>query len=77
MTKFSRLFLTLITTKSVGVMGNSKTHDYTSSLRALTSVGSMTADYYKYDQKFLSDKSERIINKLSVNRVKYNIISKP
>ena len=71
-------FSVLLPTKSVGVMGDNRTYDYACVLRAVTSVDGMTADYFKFDQSFLSDTSTRIINEVSgVNRVTYDITSKP
>ena len=59
-------------------MGDERTYDYVCSLRAVTSVDGMTADYYKFDQKFLSDTSTKIVNEVSgINRVTYDITSKP
>ena len=47
-------------------------------LSAVTSVDGMTADYFKFDQSFLSDTLTRIINEVSgVNRYTYDITSKP
>ena len=71
-------FSVLLPTRSVGVMGDKRTYDYACVLRAVTSVDGMTADYFKFDQSFLSDTSTRIINEVSgVNRVTYDITSKP
>ena len=64
--------------KKVRVMGDRRTYDYACVLRAVTSVDGMTADYFKFDQSFLSDTSTRIINEVGgVNRVTYDITSKP
>ena len=71
-------FSVLLPTRSVGVMGDKRTYDYACVLRAVTSVDGMTADYFKFDQSFLSDTSTRIINEVNgVNRVTYDITSKP
>jgi len=71
-------FSILLPTKTVGVMGDKRTYDYACVLRAVTSVDGMTADYYKFDQKFLSDTSTKIVNEVSgINRVTYDITSKP
>ena len=59
-------------------MGDKRTYDYVCVLRAVTSVDGMTADYFKFDQSFLSDTSIRIVNEVSgVNRVTYDITSNP
>ena len=59
-------------------MGDSRTYDYLVSLRAVSSVDGMTADWFKMPPEILNMCSNRIINEVSgVNRVVYDITSKP
>ncbi|RED53500.1 glutamine-hydrolyzing GMP synthase [Aestuariispira insulae] len=71
-------FAVLLPVKTVGVMGDARTHDYACALRAVTSTDGMTADYYHFDHDFLSRVANRIINECrGINRVTYDITSKP
>lgn len=71
-------FAVLLPVQSVGVMGDARTYEYVLALRAVTSVDGMTADWYQFKHNFLSDVSNKIINKVrGVNRVVYDISSKP
>ena len=71
-------FAVLLPIKSVGVMGDERTYNYSVVLRAVTSVDGMTADFYNFNKKDLTDISNRIINKVKeVNRVLYDFTSKP
>lgn len=71
-------FTVLLPVSSVGVMGDARTYEYVLSLRAVTSVDGMTADWYTFEHDFLSSVSNKIINKVrGVNRVVYDISSKP
>jgi GMP synthase (glutamine-hydrolysing) len=68
----------LLPVKSVGVMGDCRTYENVVALRAVESVNGMTADWYDFKKKFLSDVSNTIINNVSgINRVVYDISSKP
>ncbi|MDH5381289.1 MAG: glutamine-hydrolyzing GMP synthase [Cyclobacteriaceae bacterium] len=68
----------LLPIQSVGVMGDERTYENVVSLRAVTSVDGMTADWYPLPYKFLADLSNKIINSVKgVNRVVYDISSKP
>ncbi|MCI2082122.1 MAG: glutamine-hydrolyzing GMP synthase [Bacteroidales bacterium] len=68
----------LLPVKSVGVMGDERTYEYTIALRAVTSTDGMTADWYPLPYDFLAQVSDDIINKVrGVNRVVYDISSKP
>lgn len=76
--KIWQAFAVLLPVQSVGVMGDARTYEYVLALRAVTSKDGMTADWYSFDQNFLSDVSNKIINKVhGVNRVVYDISSKP
>ncbi len=71
-------FAALLPVRTVGVMGDHRTYDYALSLRAVTSVDGMTADYYPFSHEFLSETATRIINEVQgVNRVMYDVTSKP
>lgn len=68
----------LLPIRSVGVMGDERTYDYTIALRAVTSTDAMTADWAHLPYEFLAKVSNEIINKVrGVNRVVYDISSKP
>jgi GMP synthase (glutamine-hydrolysing) len=68
----------LLPVKSVGVMGDERTYEFTVALRAVTSVDGMTADWAHLPYTFLADISNNIINSVKgINRVVYDISSKP
>ena len=68
----------LLPVKSVGVMGDERTYEYTVALRAVTSVDGMTADWAHLPYDFLANVSSDIINNVrGINRVVYDISSKP
>ncbi|GMV77042.1 MAG: GMP synthase [glutamine-hydrolyzing] [Chitinophagaceae bacterium] len=68
----------LLPVKSVGVMGDERTYEYTVALRAVTSVDGMTADWAHLPYDFLALVSNEIINNVrGINRVVYDISSKP
>jgi GMP synthase (glutamine-hydrolysing) len=68
----------LLPVKSVGVMGDERTYEFTVALRAVTSVDGMTADWAHLPYDFLANISSEIINNVKgINRVVYDISSKP
>lgn len=68
----------LLPVKSVGVMGDERTYEFTVALRAVTSVDGMTADWAHLPYEFLAHVSNEIINNVrGINRVVYDISSKP
>ena len=68
----------LLPVKSVGVMGDERTYEFTIALRAVTSVDGMTADWAHLPYDFLAFVSNEIINNVKgINRVVYDISSKP
>lgn len=68
----------LLPIQSVGVMGDERTYERVVSLRAVTSVDGMTADWCHLPYEFLAEVSNKIINSVKgVNRVVYDISSKP
>ena len=71
-------FAVLLPVKSVGVMGDERTYDYTIALRVVDSQDGMTADWVKLPYELLEKLSSRIINEVKgVNRVCLDISSKP
>ena len=76
--KIWQAYAALLPIKTVGVMGDTRTFEYTCLLRAVTSEDGMTAAKYNFDSDFLSKISNKIINGVSgINRVVYDITSKP
>ena len=76
--KIWQAYAALLPVKTVGVMGDSRTFEYTCLLRAVTSEDGMTADKYNFNNEFLSQISNKIINNVpGINRVVYDITSKP
>ena len=68
----------LLPVRSVGVMGDERTYEFTVALRAVTSVDGMTADWAHLPYDFLANVSSEIINSVKgINRVVYDISSKP
>ncbi|MBF7102735.1 glutamine-hydrolyzing GMP synthase [Pediococcus pentosaceus] len=64
--------------RSVGVMGDGRTYDYTVGIRAVNSIDGMTADFARIPWDVLQKISVRIVNEVDhVNRIAYDITSKP
>jgi GMP synthase (glutamine-hydrolysing) len=71
-------FTVLTNLRSVGVMGDQRTYDYTLGIRAVTSIDGMTADFAHLPYEVLGKVSSRIVNEVKgVNRIVYDITSKP
>lgn len=71
-------FTVLLPVQSVGVMGDTRTYENVAALRAVTSLDGMTADWYRFDPDILENISNEIIrNVRGINRVVYDISSKP
>ncbi len=76
--KIWQAYAALLPVKTVGVMGDTRTYEYTCLLRAVTSKDGMTADYFSFPKKFIDNISNKIINNvIGINRVVYDITSKP
>lgn len=76
--KVSQAFVVLLPVKSVGVMGDERTYEYTAIVRSANTIDFMTATFSKFSWEFLENVSNRIINEVrGINRVAYDISSKP
>ena len=74
----NQYFAVLTNTRSVGVMGDGRTYDYTLALRAVTTSDFMTADWARIPYDVLDRISTRIVNEVpGINRIVYDITSKP
>ncbi|MDO4720496.1 MAG: glutamine-hydrolyzing GMP synthase [Peptostreptococcaceae bacterium] len=74
----NQYFAVLTTTKTVGVMGDFRTYDYTLALRGVTTTDFMTADWARIPYEVLDKVSSRIVNEVDhINRIVYDITSKP
>ena len=76
--EINQYFAVLTNLRSVGVMGDERTYDYTIALRAVTTSDFMTAQWSKIPYELLEKISNRIVNEVKhVNRVVYDITGKP
>ena len=74
----NQYFAVLTNMRSVGVMGDGRTYDYTLALRGVTTTDFMTADWARIPYEVLDQISVRIVNEVrSINRIVYDITSKP
>ena len=77
-TRISQYFAVLTNMRSVGVMGDGRTYDYTLALRGVTTSDFMTADWARIPYEVLDKISVRIVNEVQgINRIVYDITSKP
>ena len=76
--KIWQAYAALLPIKTVGVMGDSRTYEFTCLIRAVISEDGMTADYFNFPKEFLDEISNKIVNGVpGINRVVYDITSKP
>ncbi len=76
--EIGQYFAVLTNTRSVGVMGDGRTYDYTLALRAVTTSDFMTADWARIPFEVLDLISTRIVNEVvGINRICYDVTSKP
>ena len=76
--EISQYFAVLTNMRSVGVMGDARTYDYTVALRAVKTSDFMTADWARIPYDVLEQASVRIVNEVGhINRIVYDITSKP
>ena len=74
----NQYFAVLTNNRSVGVMGDGRTYDYTLALRAVETSDFMTAEFSRIPYDVLALASNRIVNEVkSINRVVYDITTKP
>ena len=74
----NQYFAVLTNMRSVGVMGDGRTYDYTLALRGVTTSDFMTADWARIPYEVLDKISVRIVNEVQqINRIVYDITSKP
>ena len=74
----NQYFAVLTNMRSVGVMGDGRTYDYTLALRSVTTTDFMTADWTRIPYEVLDRVSVRIVNEVPhINRIVYDITSKP
>ena len=76
--EMNQYFAVLTSMRSVGVMGDGRTYDYTLALRGVTTSDFMTADWARIPYDVLDRVSTRIVNEVrGINRIVYDITSKP
>lgn len=74
----NQYFAVLTNMRSVGVMGDARTYDYTLALRGVTTTDFMTAGWARIPYEVLDKASSRIVNEVAgINRIVYDITSKP
>ena len=76
--KIWQAYAALLPVKTVGVMGDNRTYEHICLLRAITSEDGMTADFFDFPKDFMQSISNEIINNIrGINRVVYDVTSKP
>ncbi len=76
--KVWQAFAVLLPVKSVGVMGDNRSYQWTAALRAVTASDGMTAGVGDLPMEFLVSVSDKIVRNVDgINRVVYDITTKP
>ena len=76
--EINQYFAVITNMRSVGVMGDERTYDYTVALRGVTTTDFMTGEWARIPYDVLDIVSRRIVNEVPhVNRIVYDITSKP
>ena len=76
--KIWQAFAVLLPVRTIGVMGDQRSYEYSCALRAVTSIDGMTAEPYYFNSNDLAQISTRIVNEVNgINRVVYDYTSKP
>jgi GMP synthase (glutamine-hydrolysing) len=74
----SQAFAVLLPVRSVGVMGDGRTHEFVLAVRAVQTTDFMTADWFRIPHDVLDSIARRVVGSVrGVNRVVYDITSKP
>jgi GMP synthase (glutamine-hydrolysing) len=74
----SQAFAVLLPVRSVGVMGDGRTHEFVLAVRAVQTIDFMTADWFRMPHEVLDAIATRVVRKVrGVNRVVYDVTSKP
>jgi GMP synthase (glutamine-hydrolysing) len=74
----SQAFVVFLPVKSVGVMGDGRTYEWTVVLRSVKTTDFMTASWSKFPYDLIQDVSNKIINEVAgINRVAFDVSSKP
>jgi len=74
----SQAFAVLLPVRSVGVMGDGRTHEFVMAVRAVQTTDFMTADWFRMPYDVLDAIASRVVGSVrGINRVVYDITSKP
>jgi GMP synthase (glutamine-hydrolysing) len=74
----SQAFAVLLPVRSVGVMGDGRTHEYVMAVRAVQTSDFMTADWFRMPHEVLDAIARRVVGSVrGINRVVYDVTSKP